>query len=172
MSDKCWARQGDTEAVTVRSAGRPVRLELFVKGQEVWFSEVSPASGRHRHGDHATQAQNEFELHVAPFSVAVARACGRPGASAVIYVVSRPRAYVRKCHARLRLPESQLAPVGSRWPTSARRMGVALPPDTVEPARKRARNVPPGAAGALTANDRGRDRDSPTDTRVIPPVGG
>ena len=66
--------------------GKPGGLGLFVKGDGVWFSEVSP----HHHDTGlvtlATQVQSEFELHArAILGLPVNTALKTPGASAVIY---------------------------------------------------------------------------------------
>ena len=61
-------------------------VELFVKGDSVWFSEVSPRPHDTGMVTMATQWQNEFELHArAILGLPVDTTLKSPGASAVIY---------------------------------------------------------------------------------------
>ena len=61
-------------------------VELFVKGDEVWFSEVSPRPHDTGMVTMITQWQNEFELHArAILGLPVDTSLKTPGASAVIY---------------------------------------------------------------------------------------
>ena len=61
-------------------------VELFIKGDEVWFSEVSPRPHDTGMVTMVTQWQNEFELHArAILGLPVSTALKSPGASAVIY---------------------------------------------------------------------------------------
>ena len=61
-------------------------VELFVKGDQVWFSEVSPRPHDTGMVTMCTQWQNEFELHArAVLGLPVNTALKSPGASAVIY---------------------------------------------------------------------------------------
>src|SRR5690606_16078557 len=61
-------------------------VELFVKGDNVWFSEVSPRPHDTGLVTLATQWQNEFELHArAILGLPVNTTLRSPGASAVIY---------------------------------------------------------------------------------------
>ncbi|HET7835224.1 MAG TPA: formate-dependent phosphoribosylglycinamide formyltransferase, partial [Variovorax sp.] len=61
-------------------------VELFVKGDQVWFSEVSPRPHDTGMVTMATQWQNEFELHArAILGLPVDTTLKSPGASAVIY---------------------------------------------------------------------------------------
>jgi len=61
-------------------------VELFVKGDAVWFSEVSPRPHDTGMVTMATQWQNEFELHArAILGLPVDTSLRNPGASAVIY---------------------------------------------------------------------------------------
>jgi len=61
-------------------------VELFVKGEEVWFSEVSPRPHDTGMVTMATQWQNEFELHArAILGLPVDTTLKSAGASAVIY---------------------------------------------------------------------------------------
>ena len=61
-------------------------VELFIKGDEVWFSEVSPRPHDTGMVTMATQWQNEFELHArAILTLPVSTELRNAGASAVIY---------------------------------------------------------------------------------------
>ena len=61
-------------------------VELFIKGDDVWFSEVSPRPHDTGMVTMATQKQSEFELHAkAILGLPVSTQLSNPGASAVIY---------------------------------------------------------------------------------------
>jgi len=61
-------------------------VELFIKGDDVWFSEVSPRPHDTGMVTMATQKQSEFELHAkAILGLPVSTQLFNPGASAVIY---------------------------------------------------------------------------------------
>lgn len=61
-------------------------VELFVKGEQVWFSEVSPRPHDTGLVTLTTQWQSEFELHArAILGLPVDTSLRNPGASAVIY---------------------------------------------------------------------------------------
>jgi phosphoribosylglycinamide formyltransferase 2 len=144
MSDKVLARAKEVAAaITAGLGGRGIfGVELFVKGEEVWFSEVSPRPHDTGMVTMVTQAQNEFELHVrAILGLPVGTRMRRAGASAVIYggIEAEAIRYENVDHA-LRVPESQLRLFGKPVAYERRRMGVALATgNNVEIARKRAR---------------------------------
>ena len=61
-------------------------VELFIKGDEVWFSEVSPRPHDTGMVTMISQKQSEFELHAkAILGLPVNTTIHKPGASAVIY---------------------------------------------------------------------------------------
>ena len=61
-------------------------VELFIKGDNVWFSEVSPRPHDTGMVTMATQKQSEFDLHAkAILGLPVDTALNNPGASVVIY---------------------------------------------------------------------------------------
>jgi len=61
-------------------------VELFIKGDDVWFSEVSPRPHDTGMVTMATQKQSEFELHAkAILGLPIDTMLSNPGASAVIY---------------------------------------------------------------------------------------
>lgn len=88
MSAVARERAQDIAAtVTANLGGRGIfGVELFVKGDTVWFSEVSPRPHDTGMVTMATQRQNEFELHArAILGLPVDTRLREPGASAVIY---------------------------------------------------------------------------------------
>jgi phosphoribosylglycinamide formyltransferase 2 len=103
-------------------------VELFVKGDEVWFSEVSPRPHDTGMVTMATQWQNEFELHArALLGLPVDVSLRNPGASAVIYGGHDARAMVFDGVAEaLALPGVELRLFGKPESFAKRRMGVAL----------------------------------------------
>jgi phosphoribosylglycinamide formyltransferase 2 len=144
MSDKVLARAKEiAAAITAGLGGRGIfGVELFVKGEGVWFSEVSPRPHDTGMVTMATQAQNEFELHLrAILGLPVGTRMRRAGASAVIYggIEAEAIGFENVDHA-LRVPESQLRLFGKPVSYERRRMGVALANgNNVEIARKRAK---------------------------------
>jgi phosphoribosylglycinamide formyltransferase 2 len=115
--------------VTTELGGRGIfGVELFVKGDEVWFSEVSPRPHDTGMVTMCTQVQNEFELHArALLGLPVDVRLRGAGASAVIYggVEARSVRYDDVAHA-LAVPGSDLRLFGKPEAYKKRRMGVAL----------------------------------------------
>ena len=156
MSERALAKAHDIAAkVTAALGGRGLfGVELFVRGDQVWFSEVSPRPHDTGMVTMITQAQNEFELHVrAILGLPVGTRMRRAGASAVIYgqVEGAAIRFADVDHA-LRVPETSLRLFGKPVSFARRRMGVALAAaDNVDIARKRAKDcaarVRPVAAG-------------------------
>src|SRR5580765_7097043 len=88
MSHTARAKGRDMAAkVTAALGGLGIfGVELFVKGDQVWFSEVSPRPHDTGMVTMITQAQSEFELHArAILGLPVSTEMLTPGASAVIY---------------------------------------------------------------------------------------
>lgn len=103
-------------------------VELFVKGDQVWFSEVSPRPHDTGMVTMATQWQNEFELHArAILGLPVDTTLKSPGASAVIYggVDATGIAFEGVAHA-LAVPGTDIRLFGKPESFVKRRMGVAL----------------------------------------------
>jgi phosphoribosylglycinamide formyltransferase 2 len=145
MSPVALAKARDIAAkVTAELGGRGIfGVELFVKGEDVWFSEVSPRPHDTGLVTMCTQAQSEFELHArAILGLPVdTRMVAAAGASAVIYggVDARGIAYEGVARA-LEVPSSDLRLFGKPEAYRTRRMGVALATaPTVEEARDRAK---------------------------------
>ena len=103
-------------------------VELFVKGEQVWFSEVSPRPHDTGMVTMATQWQNEFELHArAILGLPVDTTVASPGASAVVYGGVDAKAMVFDGVAEaLAVPGSELRLFGKPESFVKRRMGVAL----------------------------------------------
>ena len=103
-------------------------VELFVKGDQVWFSEVSPRPHDTGMVTMATQWQNEFELHArAILGLPVDTSLKSPGASAVIYGGVEAKGIVFDgVDAALRVPGTELRLFGKPESFVKRRMGVAL----------------------------------------------
>jgi len=126
-------------AVTENLGGRGLfGVELFVKGDQVWFSEVSPRPHDTGMVTMITQWQNEFELHArAILGLPVNTALKSPGASAVIYGgVDATGIVFDGVDEALREPNTDIRLFGKPESFAKRRMGVALAFDAdVEQAR-------------------------------------
>ncbi|MEK7206937.1 MAG: formate-dependent phosphoribosylglycinamide formyltransferase, partial [Pseudomonadota bacterium] len=88
MSDQALQRSREiARKVTDSLGGRGIfGVELFVKGDHVWFSEVSPRPHDTGMVTMISQVQSEFDLHArAILGLPVSVALRAPGASAVIY---------------------------------------------------------------------------------------
>ena len=144
MSPTALARSRDIAArVTGELGGRGIfGVELFIKGDDVWFSEVSPRPHDTGLVTMCTQAQSEFELHArAILGLPVDVRQIAPGASAVIYggVDARGIRFDDVAHA-LAVPGSDLRLFGKPEAYKKRRMGVALATaDDIGEARTRAK---------------------------------
>ena len=131
------------KAVTDNLGGQGLfGVELFVQGDRVWFSEVSPRPHDTGMVTMATQWQNEFELHArAILGLPVDTTLKSPGASAVIYGGVDAAGIVFDGVAdALRVPNSEIRLFGKPESFVKRRMGVALVHDAdVEVARTQAK---------------------------------
>jgi len=117
-------------------------VELFVKGDEVWFSEVSPRPHDTGLVTLATQHQSEFELHArAILGLPVDTALRNPGASAVIYGgVDAQGIVFDGVEEALAVPGTDLRLFGKPESFIKRRMGVAVArADDVDTARANAK---------------------------------
>jgi len=117
-------------------------VELFVKGDQVWFSEVSPRPHDTGMVTMTTQWQNEFELHArAILGLPVNTSLRSPGASAVIYGgVDAAGIVFDGVDDALRVPNTDIRLFGKPESFVKRRMGVALAFDAdVEVARNNAK---------------------------------
>ena len=131
------------QAVTDNLGGQGLfGVELFVKGDAVWFSEVSPRPHDTGMVTMITQWQNEFELHArAILGLPVDTTLKSPGASAVIYGgVDATGIAFDGVDEALRVPHSEIRLFGKPESFVKRRMGVALVFDgSAEVARAQAR---------------------------------
>ncbi len=130
-------------AVTGDLGGRGIfGVELFVKGDEVWFSEVSPRPHDTGLVTLCSQRLSEFELHArAILGLPVDTALREPGASAVIYggMDARGIAFEGVAEA-LAVPRSDLRLFGKPEAFVKRRMGVAVANgEDTDQARERAK---------------------------------
>jgi phosphoribosylglycinamide formyltransferase 2 len=128
-------------------------VELFVKDDMVWFSEVSPRPHDTGMVTMASQVQSEFELHAkAILGLPVNVALRAPGASAVIYGQHEAQAIAFEGVAdALRVPGSDIRLFGKPESFARRRMGVALATaDDVETARARAKEAASRVKPVLT----------------------
>ena len=103
-------------------------VELFVKGDEVWFSEVSPRPHDTGLVTLVTQHQSEFALHArAILGLPTDVTLREPGASAVIYggLEAQGIAFDGVAEA-LSVPGADLRLFGKPESFTRRRMGVAL----------------------------------------------
>ena len=101
---------------------------MFVRGDEVWFSEVSPRPHDTGMVTICSQVQNEFELHArAILGLPVDVSLRAPGASAVIYGQLEEQGIAFKgVDEALRVPHSDVRLFGKPESFARRRMGVAL----------------------------------------------
>ena len=103
-------------------------VELFIKGDDVWFSEVSPRPHDTGMVTMCSQKQSEFDLHArAILGLPVDTSLLAPGASAVIYgqLEAKGIAFSGVADA-LQVPCSDVRLFGKPESFKRRRMGVAL----------------------------------------------
>jgi len=130
------------EKVTTSLGGRGLfGVELFIKGDEVWFSEVSPRPHDTGMVTMTTQRQNEFELHArAILGLPVNTALLSAGASAVIYGgVDEQGIVYADVDKALSVKQTDIRLFGKPESFKRRRMGVALAyGDDIDDCRMRA----------------------------------
>ena len=130
MSPVALARSRDmARRITEALGGRGIfGVELFVKGEQVWFSEVSPRPHDTGLVTLITQWQSEFELHArAILGLPVDPSLKTAGASAVIYGGVEARGVrFEGVEAALAVPGTDLRLFGKPESFVKRRMGVAL----------------------------------------------
>jgi phosphoribosylglycinamide formyltransferase 2 len=126
-------------------------VELFVSGDQVWFSEVSPRPHDTGLVTLVTQHQSEFELHArAILGLPVDTSLRSPGASAVIYGGVAAKGIVFDgVDAALAVPGTDLRLFGKPESFVKRRMGVAL---------ARAKDIDTARANAKLAASRVKPR--------------
>jgi phosphoribosylglycinamide formyltransferase 2 len=130
MSDTAISRARNiAKTVTDELGGRGIfGVELFVRGDDVLFSEVSPRPHDTGMVTMVTQAQSEFELHArAILGLPVSTDLRSAGASAVIYGGMEEKGIAFEgVDEALRVPRSDLRLFGKPEAFVRRRMGVAL----------------------------------------------
>lgn len=135
--------QDVARAVTGDLGGRGIfGVEFFVKGDQVWFSEVSPRPHDTGLVTLCSQRLSEFELHArAILGLPVDVSMRGPGASAVIYGGMEEKGIAFEgVEQALAVPQSDLRLFGKPESFTRRRMGVALANGAdVEEARSRAK---------------------------------
>ncbi len=133
------------KAVTEKLGGLGLfGVELFVKGNQVWFSEVSPRPHDTGMVTMCSQRLSEFELHArAILGLPVDVALREPGASAVIYGQYETQNLVfENVEQALSVPNSEVRLFGKPESFQRRRMGVALATGKdVNEARQRAKDT-------------------------------
>ncbi|MGJ0118145.1 formate-dependent phosphoribosylglycinamide formyltransferase [Williamsia sp. MIQD14] len=119
-------------------------VEMFVKGDDVYFSEVSPRPHDTGLVTLATQRLSEFEMHArAILGLPVDVTLASPGASAVIYG-GRDEAAIgfENVAAALTIPETDIRLFGKPESYTRRRMGVVVATaDDIAGARRRANDA-------------------------------
>lgn len=137
--------QAVAKSITDNLGGRGLfGVELFVKDDDVWFSEVSPRPHDTGMVTMATQKFNEFELHArAVLGLPVCTDLMSAGASAVIYGGYDTKTIsFSDIDKALANPNTDLRLFGKPESYKKRRMGVALAhADQVSTARELAKNV-------------------------------
>ena len=146
MSPTALQRARDiAQAVTDNLGGQGLfGVELFVKGDRVWFSEVSPRPHDTGLVTLSTQVQSEFELHArAILGLPVDTSLRAPGASAVIYGgVDAQDVVFEGVAEALAEPGTDVRLFGKPESFVKRRMGVALATaDDTDTARSKARTA-------------------------------
>lgn len=118
-------------------------VELFIAGDDVYFSEVSPRPHDTGMVTMASQRCSEFDLHArAILGLPIDVTLVSPGASAVIYGGTTGEVEYTGVADALAVPESDIRLFGKPEAFPRRRMGVALATgDDVEVARARAREA-------------------------------
>ena len=146
MSEKALrASREIARKVTEALGGRGIfGVELFVKGDKVWFSEVSPRPHDTGLVTLVTQYQSEFALHArAVLGLPVSVEMVSPGASAVIYGGCDAKGIAFEgLDQALALPGTEVRLFGKPEAFAKRRMGVALArASTADEARVRAKQA-------------------------------
>nr|WP_229705108.1 formate-dependent phosphoribosylglycinamide formyltransferase [Williamsia phyllosphaerae] len=164
-------------------------VEMFVKGDDVYFSEVSPRPHDTGLVTLATQRLSEFEMHArAILGLPVDVTLASPGASAVIYGGrDEPGIAFENVAAALTIPETDIRLFGKPESYRRRRMGVVVATaDDVKGARRRATDAaglvrpisgvrpsapaPAGATEAIAATNRPPPAQNPVQQPPVQPT--
>jgi phosphoribosylglycinamide formyltransferase 2 len=133
-------------------------VELFVRGDDVWFSEVSPRPHDTGLVTLRSQRLSEFELHArAILGLPVDPSLAAPGASAVIYGgLEESGIAFEGVREALAVPGADLRLFGKPESFKKRRMGVAVATGAdIDEARRRAK----AAAAAVRPVSAARSAD-------------
>ena len=146
MTEKALIRSQDiAKKVTDALGGLGIfGVELFVRKDEVWFSEVSPRPHDTGMVTMATQTQSEFELHAkAILGLPVNVSLLKPGASAVIYGKYDTDAIIfDKIEEALAIDGVDIRLFGKPESFKKRRMGVILSTGTsIDEAKSKAQEA-------------------------------
>ena len=146
MSPKALLRAREIAGkITADLGGRGIfGVELFVKGDQVWFSEVSPRPHDTGMVTMASQILSEFELHArAILGLPVTTGLRNPGASAVIYGgLDEAGIAFEGVNEALLVPGVDLRLFGKPESFAKRRMGVVVAQgEDVPQARQRAQQA-------------------------------
>lgn len=155
MSETALRKSRDcAAAITEALGGRGIfGVELFIKGDEVWFSEVSPRPHDTGMVTMISQDLSQFALHaraILGLPIPNIRLHG-PSASCVILVEGHSGNVVfGNLDAVLAEPDTQLRLFGKPLVKGHRRMGVCLARgDSIDEARLKARNASAAVAVSL-----------------------
>jgi len=133
------------KTVTDNLGGRGLfGVELFIQGDDVFFSEVSPRPHDTGMVTMITQNQNEFELHArAILGLPVSTILRSAGASAVIYGgLEKQGIEFENVEKALSIPQTDIRLFGKPESFVKRRMGVALSySDSTDTARENAKQA-------------------------------
>jgi len=134
-----------SKIVTDNLGGRGLfGVELFIKGDDVFFSEVSPRPHDTGMVTMITQNQNEFELHArAILGLPVSTILRSAGASAVIYgALEKQGIEFENIEKALAIPQTDIRLFGKPESFVKRRMGVVLSySDSTDTARENAKQA-------------------------------
>jgi phosphoribosylglycinamide formyltransferase 2 len=142
------------KAVTDSLGGRGIfGVELFIKGENVWFSEVSPRPHDTGLVTLVSQDLSEFALHaraILGLPIPVIRQLGASASYALLVEGECKSVRFENVDAALREPDTHLRLFGKPEVVGHRRMGVALARDkTIELAREKAARVRQAIHAAL-----------------------
>lgn len=134
------------ERVTAALGGRGLfGVELFVKGDSVWFSEVSPRPHDTGMVTMISQDLSEFALHlraILGLPIPAIRQFGPSASSALLIEGASVNVSFSELDAALAEPDTALRLFGKPEVSGQRRMGVSLArADSIEAARAKARRV-------------------------------
>ena len=147
MSEQALAlAQQVARSITDALGGRGVfGVELFIKGDQVWFNEVSPRPHDTGLVTLISQDLSEFALHaraILGLPIPQIRQVGSSASAVIMAEGSSQAVSFGNLQQALNEPDTQLRLFGKPGVDGLRRMGVALARDTdVESARARARRA-------------------------------